>query len=57
MTPPASQAQRRRNGADEPAQEDAPGVWSEGKGPADGRLTVRDVTREDLDVVAHWELD
>ena len=32
-------------------------VWSEGRGPADGRLTVRDVTREDLDVVAHWELD
>ena len=30
-------------------------VWSEGKGPADGRLTVRDVSREDLDVAARWE--
>ena len=32
-------------------------VWSEGKGPAEGRLTVRDVSREDLDVVARWEFD
>jgi len=32
-------------------------VWSEGKGPADGRLTVRDVSRADLDIVARWELD
>lgn len=32
-------------------------VWCEGKGPADGRLTVRDVSREDLDVAARWELD
>lgn len=32
-------------------------VWTEGKGPADGRLTVRDVTREDLDVADRWELD
>jgi len=32
-------------------------VWTEGKGPADGRLTVRDVSREDLDVAARWELD
>jgi DNA-binding response OmpR family regulator len=32
-------------------------VWSEGKGPAEGRLTVRDLSREDLDVVARWELD
>jgi DNA-binding response OmpR family regulator len=32
-------------------------VWSEGKGPAEGRLTVRDVSREDLDVAARWELD
>jgi CheY-like chemotaxis protein len=30
-------------------------VWSEGKAPADGRLTVRDVSREDLDVAARWE--
>jgi DNA-binding response OmpR family regulator len=30
-------------------------VWSEGKGPADGILTVRDVSREDLDVAARWE--
>ena len=30
-------------------------VWSEGKGPADGRLTVRDISREDLDVAARWE--
>ena len=30
-------------------------VWSEGKGPDDGRLTVRDVSREDLDVAARWE--
>jgi len=30
-------------------------VWSEGKGPGDGRLTVRDVSREDLDVAARWE--
>jgi CheY-like chemotaxis protein len=30
-------------------------VWSEGKGPADGRLTVRDVSRDDLDVAARWE--
>jgi CheY-like chemotaxis protein len=32
-------------------------VWSEGKGPADGRLTVRDVSREDLDVAACWAED
>ena len=30
-------------------------VWSEGKGPADSHLTVRDVSREDLDVAARWE--
>ena len=30
-------------------------VWSEGKGPDDGRLTVRDVSREDLDVAARWD--
>jgi CheY-like chemotaxis protein len=29
-------------------------VWSEGRGPSDGRLTVRDVSREDLDVAARW---
>jgi CheY-like chemotaxis protein len=32
-------------------------VWSEGKAPANGRLTVRDVSREDLDGVARWEFD
>jgi hypothetical protein len=31
-------------------------VWSEGKGPPEGRLTVHDVSREDLDVAARWEL-
>jgi DNA-binding response OmpR family regulator len=31
-------------------------LWSEGKGPADARLIVRDVSREDLDVAARWEL-
>jgi CheY-like chemotaxis protein len=30
-------------------------VWSEGKGPSDGRLTVRDLALEDLDVAARWE--
>jgi CheY-like chemotaxis protein len=30
-------------------------VWTEGKPPADGRLTVRDVSREDLDVAAQWK--
>jgi DNA-binding response OmpR family regulator len=32
-------------------------VWSEGKGPPDGRLTVRDVSRDDLDVAARWDGD
>jgi CheY-like chemotaxis protein len=32
-------------------------VWSEGKGPSNGRLTVRDVSREDLDVAARWQDD
>ena len=32
-------------------------VWSEGKGPANGRLTVRDVSREDLDVALAWKWD
>jgi DNA-binding response OmpR family regulator len=31
-------------------------VWSEGQGPADGRLIVRDVSREDLEVALRWEL-
>ena len=30
-------------------------VWCEGQGPADGRLIVRDISREDLDVAARWE--
>ena len=30
-------------------------IWSEGKGPADGRLTVRDVSREELDIAARWQ--
>jgi CheY-like chemotaxis protein len=32
-------------------------VWSEGKGPADGRLVVRDVSRDDLDIAARWDAD
>jgi CheY-like chemotaxis protein len=32
-------------------------VWSEGQAPADGRLIVRDVSRDDLDVAARWEGD
>jgi DNA-binding response OmpR family regulator len=32
-------------------------VWTEGKPPADGRLLVKDVSREDLDVAARWEQD
>jgi DNA-binding response OmpR family regulator len=32
-------------------------VWCEGQQPANGRLIVRDVSREDLDVAARWELD
>jgi DNA-binding response OmpR family regulator len=32
-------------------------LWSEGKPPANGRLTVRDVSRDDLDVAAAWDLD
>jgi len=32
-------------------------VWSEGKAPADGRLIVRDLSREDLDVALVWEGD
>jgi CheY-like chemotaxis protein len=30
-------------------------VWSEGKGPGDGRLIVRDVSLEDLDVASRWD--
>jgi DNA-binding response OmpR family regulator len=30
-------------------------VWSEGQGPPDGRLVVREVSREDLDIAARWE--
>ncbi len=32
-------------------------LWTEGKPPANGRLTVRDVAREDLDVAAVWKFD
>jgi CheY-like chemotaxis protein len=32
-------------------------VWSEGRGPEHGRLVVRDVSRDDLDVAARWEED
>ena len=30
-------------------------VWSEGKGPDNGRLTVRDVSRDDLEIAARWD--
>jgi DNA-binding response OmpR family regulator len=30
-------------------------VWSEGRPPADGRLILRDIAREDLEVAARWE--
>jgi DNA-binding response OmpR family regulator len=32
-------------------------LWSEGKGPDNGRLTVHDVSREDLDLALVWERD
>jgi DNA-binding response OmpR family regulator len=32
-------------------------LWSEGKAPANGHLTVVDVSREDLDVAARWSED
>jgi hypothetical protein len=32
-------------------------LWTEGRTPQDGRLTVEDVTREDIDVAAAWEAD
>lgn len=32
-------------------------VWSEGQPPADGRLTLRDVARDDIDIALAWEAD
>jgi DNA-binding response OmpR family regulator len=32
-------------------------LWTEGKAPESGRLTVEDVTREDIDVAAAWTSD
>src|SRR6266851_787234 len=32
-------------------------LWSEGKGPDNGRLTVHDVSREDLDIALVWDRD
>jgi DNA-binding response OmpR family regulator len=32
-------------------------LWSEGKVPDDGRLTVHDVSRDDIDVAAAWDRD
>jgi DNA-binding response OmpR family regulator len=32
-------------------------LWTEGRFPEGGRLTLRDVTREDLDVAAAWTAD
>jgi DNA-binding response OmpR family regulator len=32
-------------------------LWSEGRVPETGRLTVRDVSREDLELVSAWTLD
>jgi CheY-like chemotaxis protein len=32
-------------------------LWSEGKPPPDGRLTVHDVSREDLDIALVWDRD
>jgi DNA-binding response OmpR family regulator len=32
-------------------------LWSEGKAPENGRLTVHDVSREDLDAAAVWTAD
>ena len=31
-------------------------IWSEGQGPPNGRLIVRDVSPEDLEVALRWEL-
>jgi hypothetical protein len=32
-------------------------LWSEGRTPDGGRLIVRDISREDLDVAAAWTTD
>jgi CheY-like chemotaxis protein len=32
-------------------------LWTEGRLPDNGRLTLRDVSRDDLDVAAAWEFD
>ena len=32
-------------------------LWSEGKVPEGGRLTVHDVSRDDLELVSAWTLD
>jgi DNA-binding response OmpR family regulator len=32
-------------------------LWSEGRTPEDGKLVVRDISREDLDVAAAWTAD
>jgi len=32
-------------------------LWSEGKPPENGHLTVRDVSREDLDIASRWPFD
>ena len=32
-------------------------LWSEGRPPENGRLTVHDVSREDLDIAAAWHFD
>jgi hypothetical protein len=38
------------------ASEVLPMSWRQaGKGPADGRLTVLDVSREDLDIASRWD--
>ncbi len=32
-------------------------LWSEGRVPENGRLTVQDISRDDLDVATAWQLD
>jgi DNA-binding response OmpR family regulator len=32
-------------------------LWSEGSPPENGRLTVSDISRDDLDIAAAWDLD
>jgi DNA-binding response OmpR family regulator len=32
-------------------------LWNEGRPPENGRLTVRDISRNDLDIAAAWDLD